>query len=148
MNAAASGARAPWHVWAVGVAAALWNGYACYDYVMTMQGGADYLRSYGFTEAQIAHYTTMPAWATALWAIGVWGGFAGGVLLLLRSGWALHAFGASLAAFILSLVYTYALSDAGALTGSEGIALNAVIMAGCLFFVWYAWSMRKAGVLR
>lgn len=140
--------RAPWHLWVVGAAAFLWNGYACYDYVMTQTGGADYLRAYGLTEAQIQHFTAMPAWATALWAIGVWGGALGGLLLLLRRKWALWAFVASLAAFALSLVYSYVLSDAAEIIGPQMTALNVAIGAACVFFVWYAWYAAKRGVLR
>lgn len=140
--------RTPWHLWVVGAGALLWNGYACYDYVMTQMGGADYLRAYDFTEAQIQHFTAMPAWATAVWAVGVWGGALGGLLLLLRRKWALWAFAASLAAFALSLVYSYVLSDAAAIMGGEMTTLNAIIGAACVFFVWYAWFMSKRGVLR
>jgi hypothetical protein len=147
-QAAQAASRTPWHLWLVGAIAVLWNGYACYDYVMMQIGGADYLRQYDFTEAQIQHYTTMPAWATALWAIGVWGGALGGLLLLLRRKWAVHAFAASLAAFVLNLVYTYVLSDAAAVMGSEMTILNGVIGALCVFFAWYAWFARKRGLLR
>lgn len=37
--------RTPWHVWTVGGLATLWNAFGCYDYVMTMTGGEEYLRS-------------------------------------------------------------------------------------------------------
>jgi hypothetical protein len=138
----------PWHLWAVGVVAVLWNGYGCYDYAMTMTGGETYLRAAGLREELIAYYMAMPAWMTAAWAIGVWGGLLGAVLLLLRMKWALHVFVASLAAFVLSLVYYYALSSGSAIMGGESLAINGVILAGCLFFVWYAWTMSKNGVLR
>ena len=137
----------PWHLWAVGVVGALWNGFGCYDYVMTQTGGAEYLRA-SFTEVQVDYYMASPVWATALWAIGVWGGLLGAVLLLLRSKWALHALVASLAAFLLSLVYTYALTNGGEILGTQGMIMSAIIAAGCVFFAWYAWTMSKAGVLR
>jgi hypothetical protein len=139
--------RTPWHLWAVGALALLWNGYGAYDYVMTQTGGAEYLRSFGFTEAQIAYYAAMPMWATAAWAVGVWGGAAGGMLLLLRSKWALHAFLASLTGFVFGLVYTYALSSGAEIAGPEAAVMNVVIGAGCLFFAWYAWQAGKRGLL-
>ena len=141
-------AGTPWHLWVVGVIGVLWNASGCYDYVMTNTGGVEYLRSFGFTEEQIAYFTAMPAWMTAVWAIGVWGGMAGAVLLLLRSKWALHVFAASLAAFLLSLVYTYLLSNGGDIMPAEAPIINAVILAGCLFFLWYAWFATKRGLLR
>ncbi|MGQ0533538.1 MAG: hypothetical protein ACT4OF_12745 [Caulobacteraceae bacterium] len=138
----------PWHLWVVGIVGILWNAYGCYDYVMTNTGGVEYLRAFGFTEEQIAYYTDMPAWMTAVWAIGVWGGVLGAVLLLLRMKWALHVFVASLAAFVFSLVYTYALSNGAEVMPPESIYINAVILIGCLFFVWYAWFASKRGLLR
>jgi hypothetical protein len=147
-EAGTAGARTPWHLWVVGAVALLWNGYGCYDYVMTNTGGVDYLRSMGLREDLIAYYMAMPAWMTGAWAVGVWGGLLGAVLLLLRMKYALHAFVASLAAFLLSLVYYYALSNGAAVLGTESLAINGVILAGCLLFAWYAWFVGKRGVLR
>jgi hypothetical protein len=147
-TAQAKSSGAPRHLWVVGIVGILWNAYGCYDYVMTNTGGEDYLRGYGFTDEQIAYFNSMPAWMTAVWAIGVWGAMLGSVLLLLRMKWALHVFIASGAAFVLSLVYTYALSNGGDVMPAEAPIINAVILAGCLFFVWYAWFATKRGILR
>src|SRR3712207_1087839 len=90
--------RTPWHLWLVGVLSLLWNGFGAYDYLMTNTQGDAYLRSMGLTEAQMAYYDAMPAWMTAVWAIGVWGATLGSVLLLLRRRWAVPVFTASLVA--------------------------------------------------
>jgi hypothetical protein len=137
----------PWHLWAVGAVALLWNGYGCYDYVTTRLGGADYLRGF-FTEPQVDFYMNMPLWADIVWPIGVWGGLIGAILLLVRSKFAFHAFAASLIAFILSLVHMYVLSTGGQLFGSAQYPIQGTILALCIFFVWYALTMQKRGVLR
>ncbi len=139
---------APWHLWAVGIIAVLWNAYGCYDYVMTTTGGEAYLRSLGIGEEAIAYFAAMPAWMTGVWAIGVWGGMLGAILLLLRRKWALHVFVVSLAGFVFSLIYTYLLSDGGSVMPPEAPIMNAVILFGCLFFVWYAWFATSRGFLR
>ncbi|ANP47613.1 hypothetical protein [Candidatus Viadribacter manganicus] len=138
---------APWHLWAVGVVAVLWNAFGCYDYVTTRLGGADYLRGF-FSEPQVEYYMNMPLWADIVWPIGVWGGLIGAVLLLARSKWALHAFIASLVAFVLSLVHMYVLSNGGELFGTAQYPIQATILALCLVFAWYAWAMSKRGLLR
>lgn len=159
MTGPGHGRRTPWHLWAVGAVAILWNGYGCYDYVMSMTGGAEYLAKAGMTPDQIALYAGFPAWVTALWAIGVWGALAGSILLLLRSKWAFLVFAASFAAFLLSLLYTYGIAGGGEIMGymmkdGQKVAspfifiMNGVIAAGCAFFTWYAWSMAKSGVLK
>jgi hypothetical protein len=147
-DANSRGARAPWHLWAVGGLGVLWNAYGCYDFSMTQIGGEDYLRAYGMTDAQIDYFNAMPVWMTGAWAVGVWGAMAGSVLLLLRRKWAFPVFVASLAAFVLSLVYTYLLTNGAEIAGDQGLILNGVILTACLFFAWYAWAMSRKGVLR
>lgn len=151
--------RTPWHLWVVGVIAVLWNAYGGYDYTMSMTQGASYMAASGMTPDQIAYYDTMPVWMTAVWAIGVWGGVLGSILLLLRNKLAFPVFVVSFAAFLASLLYVYGLSDAGGVMGfmmkdgvkvasSMIIIMNVVIAAGCAFFTGYAWMMSKKGVLR
>ena len=84
--------KTPWHLWVVGIVGVLWNSYGCFDFTMTNLKGEEYLRGYGMTEAQIAYFHAMPAWTHVTWAVGVWGGMLGAILLLLRKKWALHAF--------------------------------------------------------
>lgn len=140
--------RTPWHLWAVGAIGLFWNGFGAYDYVMTNTGGVEYLRRMGFTEAQAEYFLAMPAWATAVWAVGVWGGVLGAVLLLARSRFAVHAYLASLAAFLLSLFYTFVLSDGLEVMGTSSLGMNAVVLAGCVFFAWYASRASRRGLLR
>lgn len=140
--------RTPWHLWAVGIVGVLWNGFGCYDYVMSKTAGEAYLRAMGLDEAMIAYFNAMPLWMTAAWAIGVWGALAGAVLLLLRSKWAVAVFAASLIAYVVSLVYTYLLSEGGSIMPDGMWMMQVVILAACVFFTWYALAMRKTGVLR
>ncbi len=139
---------APWHLWAVGVLGLLWNSYGAYDYFCSHVQGEPYLRKMGMTDPQIAYFHAMPAWMTGVWAVGVWGAVLGTLLLLFRSRWAFHVYVASLVGFLLSLVYSYLLSDGSKVMGQQTSITNLVILAGCLFFVWYSRLMVKRGVLR
>ena len=135
----------PWHLWLVGVLALLWNGYGGYDYVMTQTNNAAYLANY--TEAQRAYFDSFPMWMEAVWAIGVWGGDLGSILLLLRSKWAFHALLASLIAFAMSVVYGQT-TGGNAVMGSMGLIFSGVIFLIGLALVMYARAMTKRGVLR
>ena len=150
MTATADAPRAtsPWWHWVVSLIGVLWNAFGAYDYFMSKTQGDAYLRQSGMSEAQIAHMHTYPAWMTAVWAIGVWGGLLGALLLLARMRYAFHVFVVSLAAFLVMLAYTYLLSDGGKVMGQQGMIFNLIILAGCVFFAWYAWAMTKRGVLR
>jgi len=140
--------KAPWHLWVVGVVALLFNSIGVFDYVMSMMQGESYMASAGMTPAQIAHYMEMPTWMTATWAIGVWGAFLGSLLLLLRNKLAFPVFVISLAAFLLSLVYTYLLTNGGEGMGSSMAIISAVIAVLLLFFAGYSRAMTQRGVLR
>ena len=140
--------KTPWHVWLVGVVAVLFNAIGAFDYVMSMTQGASYLAKAGMTPAQIAHYMEMPTWMIAVWAIGVWGAMLGSVLILLRNKLAFPVFAVSLAAFLVSLVYTYVLTNGGEVMGGQMAIASVTITALLLFFTWYSRLMTKQGVLR
>ncbi len=154
-DGAAGPARTPWHLWVVGVISVLWNAFGCYDYLMTNLQGDAYLRQsgagMGWTPSQVdafvAYYNSMPAWMTAVWAVGVWGGLLGAVLLLLRRKLAVPVFLVSLLAYVLSVVNTFILSEAPDFVQST-IGMQVVIFVGCLVFLIYSWWMAKRGVLR
>jgi hypothetical protein len=146
---AAEKPKAHWGLRIVGVLGVLWNGYGAYDYTMSYTKGDPHLAAAGMSPAQIAYFHGLPAWVTGVWAIGVWGGVIGGVLLLARSKYALHAFVASLAGLLASLVHTYLLDSAGSkAAGMQMPGFSAMLVAGCLFFVWYAARVTKQGLLR
>ena len=139
--------KTPWHLWAVGGLGLLWNGFGGFDCMMSLTQGETYLRNFGMTEPQIAYFNAMPAWAYAVWALGVGSAFAGSVLLLLRSRWAVHAFALSLVGLVLSALYTTVLSN-GSEVMAETMPMQIVVWIGALAFAGYAWMMAKRGVLR
>ena len=140
--------KTPWHVWLVGVVAVLFNSIGVFDFVMSMSRGADYMASAGMTPDQIAHYLEMPGWMTVVWAIGVLGAFLASILLLLRRKLALRLFILSLAAFLVSLLYTYVLTNGGAVMGQQMAITSAVITVLLVFFSGYSRFMAARGVLR
>ena len=128
--------------------AVLFNAIGVVDFVMSHAQGAKYLASAGFTPEQIAHYLQMPAWMTAVWAIGVFGAFGASLLLLARRKLAWPVFAISLAAFLVSLLYTYVLTNGGAIMGQQMAITSAVIAGLLVLFSLYARAMGARGVLR
>ena len=139
--------RTPWHLWVVGVVALLWNAFGCVDYTMTQLQGDVWLDQFGMTEVQIAYFHTMPTWTFAAWAIGVWGGALGAVLLLLRRKWALPVFVLSFLGWVAGVIYAFGMSNGLEVMGNVW-PMQIVIGAACVFYIWYAWMMSKRGVLR
>ncbi len=139
--------KTPWHVWLVGTIAVLFNSIGVFDFVMSMAQGTAYQASAGMTPDQITHYQQMPSWMTAVWAVGVFGAFLASLLLLLRRKQAAPVFILSLAAFVVSLFYTYVLTNGGAVMGTQ-MAIASAVIGLLVFFGWYSRAMALRGVLR
>jgi hypothetical protein len=151
-KAMATQARTPVHLWIVGVLALLWNGIGVYDYLMTRMRNTDYLASMMPTvdpNAMLAWIDAFPIWAQAGWALGVWGGLLGAILLLMRNRWAVPVFAVSLVGALLGLGYQ--ILAAPPLAGAEG-AMNDimpfVIILIALALFLYARATRAKDVLR
>ena len=139
--------KTPWHLWVVGVLALLWNSFGCVDYTMTQTRQDEWFAQMGMTAAQLEYFNAMPAWTHAAWAIGVWGGALGAILLLLRRKWAMPVFVVSFLGWLAGAVYAFGMSD-GMETMGPMWPMQIVIGGACVFFIWYAWMMSKKGVLR
>lgn len=145
-------ARTPAHLWIVGILSLLWNGYGCYDYLMTRMRNTDYLASMmpgTDPNAVLAYIDSFPIWAQIGWGLGVWGGLAGAILLLLRSRWATVAFALSLIGTVLGLGYQIA-NPGGPESMHEGLGgiIPYVIIAVAVALLAYARAMEKKALLR
>lgn len=138
-------ARAPIHLWIVGVLALLWNAYGAFDYVATQIQWEPYMGQ--FPQEALDYFYGFPAWVTACWALGVWGGLAGAVGLLLRRRWAVWMFAASLLGLLGTTTYSYLLSEGAAIMGSAGTIFTIVIWIIQIALLVYALRLEKNGVL-
>ncbi|WP_269716065.1 hypothetical protein [Caulobacter sp. NIBR2454] len=141
-----AGAKAPWHLWLVGVIALAWNGFGGFDYIMTQTENAGYLAA--FTPEQRAYFTDLPIVIEVAWAMGVWSAVVASILLLLRIRWAFHAFTISLAAIVVSFIYGQFFTNAAEIMGPQGVYMPLVVAAIGAFLTWYTWSICQKGVLR
>ena len=140
--------KAPWHLWVVGIVTLLWNGFGANDYTQTQLRNMDYLNSMGYPQAGIDYLDQFPAWAEAGWALGVWGAVTGSVLLLLRSRFAVWSFVISLIGIALTTVYEAGADMPAELAEMQPGWFPILLWGLAIFQLWYAWSMKKKGVLR
>ena len=139
--------RTPTHLWIIGILAILWSAMGCFDYLMTQMANQTYLGK--MPAGTIAYMDSLPKWTTAMWALGVWGGLAGSILLLMRNRYAVWAYGLSLIGAIVGLGYqTFMTQQPASMTTGAMAVMPWVIIALCAFLFWYAWTMEKKGVLR
>ncbi len=143
---AISRGRTPWHLWVVGVLAVPWNAMGAFDYLMTQTRNEGYMSQ--FTPEQLEYFYGFPAWAVAFWAIAVWGGVLGAVLLLLKKKLAAPVLLVSFLSMVVTTIYNFGLSNGMEIMGSPGaLAFSAAIFVVALLLYLYARGMTKKGVL-
>ncbi len=140
------GVRTPRHLWIVGVLALVWNAFGCTDFSMTVTRNPEWLAP--LSPEMIDWLDAAPSWTIVTWALGVWGGLAGSLLLLLRSRWAVAAFTISLLGLAVNQIYPFVSETPAMLTSPASIGITLVIWTVALFLLWYAVRLRNAGVLR
>jgi len=139
-------ARAPVHLWVIGVVSLLWNAMGAFDYLMTQTRNEAYMSA--FTPEQLEYFYGFPAWVVAAWAFAVWGAVFGSVLLLLRRGLAAPVFLVSFVAMVITTIQNYVLSNGLEVLGDPfALVFSAVIFVVALLLVLYSRAMRRRGVL-
>lgn len=135
--------RVPVHLWIVGALGVLWNAYGCFDYSMK-QASSSYLAS--LPPEQATMLTQMPLWANVVWAIGVWGGLLGCLLLLLRRRWAAHAFRLSLLGAAVGTAYQVRHLPQP-MNAADWVLTIAILMVCVALLIYARWQTAR-GLLR
>ena len=141
----------PVHLWIVGILALLWNGFGCYDYFMTRTRGTAYVEGMmpGIDgDAVMAYINSFPIWASAGWALGVWGGLLGAILLLMRHRHAVTAFAVSMIGAIVGLGYQLVSTTPPEMEQGASAVMPYIIIAATIGLFVYARAMRTRGILR
>jgi len=121
-----------WSFWIIGAVALIWNIAGVVNYFAQMN--PDALAAY--REAERAIVEGRPAWATGAFAIAVFGGALGSLLLLLRKSAAYYLFIASLLGVIATMTHTLGVGIDFGLGEILGIILMPLAVAA--FLIWYA----------
>jgi hypothetical protein len=134
---------APWYLYLVGVAALLWNAFGVFAWAATSFMGDTMLAQ---LPAEHRDYVAgLPAWSVAAWGVGVIGGVAGALLLLLRNRLAVPAFGASLLGAVANqAVYFTDPPPAGFFS----LPLTVLILGFALFLFGMAGTWKQRGVIQ
>lgn len=137
--------RTPWHVWVVGILGLLWNAVGAFDYLMTQTENEAYMGQ--FTPEQLEYFYGFPAWVVAVWALAVWGGVVGTLLLLSRKRLAVPVLLVSFLSMVVTSIHNFLLSDGLEVMGTAGVVFSAVIFVFALGLWLYARSMASKEIL-
>ena len=121
-----------WSFWVIGAIALVWNVLGVINYFMQMN--PEILTQYRESERAIVE--GRPAWATGGFAIAVFGGALGSLLLLLRKSAAFYLFVASLLGVIVTMAHTLGVGISFSLGEILGIILMPLVVAA--FLIWYS----------
>lgn len=139
MNDSTTPAATPVSFWVVAGLGMLWNAFGAYLYIMARTDPQAVLA--GASPAMQDYVANMPLWANIGYGFGIWGSFAGSVLMLLRSRHAITAFLVSLIGAVISFAGQ---AVAGVLQPAEPIMILAVIV----FLWWFSKREAAKGTLR
>jgi hypothetical protein len=137
--------QTPWHLWVVGGIGLPWNAMGAFDYLMTQTENESYMAN--FTPEQLEFFYGFPTWLVAFWAIAVWGGLVGSVLLLMKKRLAAQVFLVSWVCMIVTAIHNFLITDGAEVMGPAGMAFTAVIFVFAGFEWLYSRAMTQRGVL-
>tara|TARA_R110000868_G_scaffold72823_4_gene211716 strand:+ start:4613 stop:5050 length:438 start_codon:yes stop_codon:yes gene_type:complete len=128
--------RPPSWFWTVSIVALIWNIMGVMAYLaqafMTNETLMD------LPEAEQALYTNVPAWATAAFAIAVWFGALGCLLLILRKKIAKMVLLISLIGIIVQMIYNVFMSKSMEVYGPGGAIMPIMVMVIGIFLIWFS----------
>ena len=127
--------RVHWSFWAIGAFALIWNVLGSVNYLSQMN--TDLVAS--LPETHRAIIEGRPAWATGGFAIAVFGGALGGLLLLLRKSAAVFLFVASLLGTIVTMIHTVNIASSTIdFSAVEILVMILLPLAVAAFLIWYS----------
>lgn len=122
--------------WVIGIFALIWNAMGVMAYIGQAYMTDDMLAA--LPEAERALYENVPAWVTAAFAIAVFAGTLGCILLLLKKKLAKPVFLVSLIAIIVQMTYNLFMSKAAEVYGPGGMVMPIMVIAIGVFLLLYS----------
>lgn len=133
--------------WAVAIVFLLWNLFGVSNYLMSVTATSESLMGAGYTAEQAEFMLAMPSWYAAVFALAVWSGLLGAILLLLRKIWAFPVFVFGLLMVILAFILD-AVGGSFAVLGTPYLAIMTVVLIASFIEVWFARRCSARGILR
>ena len=131
--------------WVIGIVALIWNLMGVFAYLQQAYMTAEDLSALPIEEQAL--YENIPAWVTAAFALAVFGGALGCVLLLLRKKLATLVFIISFVSILAQMTYNLFMSKAMEVYGPGGMIMPVMVIVIGAYLIWYSKKMEAQGVL-
>ena len=137
----------PWHLWVTGIIGGLWSVMGVVSFMLTQMNVEAVMSQ--FPPQQRAYFESFPLWAVAFWALGVFAGVVGCLLLLVKNRLAFHVLLASaIGAIVSNLGGVLLLGGMEVMRETGGLGFTAIPIIFGAFLAYYARAMSQKGVLR
>ena len=131
--------------WIIAVIALIWNLMGVYAYIVQVNMTPEVIAA--LPEAEQSLYENVPTWVTGAFAIAVFGGSIGCILLLLKKKLATPVLIISLIGVIAQMVYNFGMSKAAEVYGPGGMVMPAMVVLIGIFLIWYSKQVTAKGWL-
>jgi hypothetical protein len=131
--------------WIISVIALIWNLMGVMSYIMHVTMTQETLQALPVEEQAL--YTNIPTWATAAFAIAVWGSTLGCILLLLRKKFATPVFIVAFIAIVVQMVHQLFINKTIEVYGPGGMIMPVMIILIGIYLIWYSRSATAKGWL-
>jgi len=136
----------PWHLWLIGTIGGLWGSIGVLSFMLTQMNVEAVMSQ--FPPQQREYFESFPLWAVAFWAIGVFGGVIGCLLLLVKNRLAFHVLLASvIGAIVSNLGGLFLLGGMEVMRETGGLGFTVFPIVVAAFLAYYARAMSQKGVL-
>ncbi len=122
--------------WIIVIIAFIWNLMGVFAYIAQAYMSDEDLAA--LPENQRALYENVPAWVTAAFAISVFGGALGCILLLLKKKMATTVFVISFLAILAQMTYNFFMSKAVEAYGPGGLIMPIMVIIIGYFLIYYS----------
>jgi hypothetical protein len=129
--------------WIISIIALLWNLMGVNQYLQQAFMTDSFKEMYN--EEQLQMIIDSPSWATAAFAIAVFAGAIGSLLLLLRKQIAKSILILSLIGIIVQMYHNFFVIDSMAIYGPGAVAMPIMILGVAIFLIWYTDYSSKKG---
>lgn len=137
--------KPPTWYWIVGVVALLWYLMGVAAYLAQVMMTEEVIAA--LPEAERALLAEVPAWAVGAFAVSVFGGALGCVLLVVRKSVALPMLIVSLVALVVQDIHSFLIADTMAVYGASIVILPLMVLLVAVALVWHARSSIAKGWL-
>jgi hypothetical protein len=137
--------KTPTSFWVISIVGLIWNLLGVFNYLGQAYMSDETLSA--MTQAQQDVMNSIPAWATAAFAISVFGGTLGCIGLLVRKTWAKHLLLISFVAIMAQMLYSIIMAQAYKAFGASALMISILVMVIGAFLYYYARKCEEKGLI-